>query len=94
MITNAISIIPGTSMDASAQLAPRYEALFVVSDCLRSHQDIEGLVRVLPIQLQPVLDFNYMSVFLNKDPRNENQPRRHISMPSVTAVLSASLDAI
>jgi len=65
MITNAISIIPGTSMDASAQLAPRYEALFVVSDCLRSHQDIEGLVRVLPIQLQPVLDFNYMSVFLN-----------------------------
>ncbi len=55
------------SMNTSAHLAPRYEALFRVSDCLRAHQDIEGLFRVLPLQLQPVLDFNYMSVFLNAD---------------------------
>jgi transcriptional regulator with GAF, ATPase, and Fis domain len=52
-------------MNNSAHLAPRYEALFRVSDCLRAHQDIEGLFRVLPLQLHPVLDFNYMSVFLN-----------------------------
>jgi formate hydrogenlyase transcriptional activator len=48
-------------------LAPRYEALFRVSDCLRAHQDIEGLFRVLPLQLHPVLDFNYMSVLLNTE---------------------------
>jgi formate hydrogenlyase transcriptional activator len=65
MVTNAISIIPGSSMNNSAHLAPRYEALFRVSDCLRAHQDIEGLFRVLPLQLHPVLDFNYMSVLLN-----------------------------
>ncbi len=46
-------------------LAPRYEALFRVLDCLRGHRDIDGLFRVLPLQLHPVLDFNYMSVFLN-----------------------------
>ncbi len=51
-------------MNTSAHLAPRYEALFRVSDCLRAHQDIEGLFRVLPLQLHPVLDFNYMSVLL------------------------------
>ena len=64
MVTNAISTIPGNSMNISAHLAPRYEALFRVSDCLRAHQDIDGLFRVLPLQLHPVLDFNYMSVFL------------------------------
>ena len=52
-------------MNNSAHLVPRYEALFRVSDCLRAHQDIEGLFRVLPFQLHPILDFNYMSVFLN-----------------------------
>src|SRR5258706_11411919 len=55
------------SMNTSAHLAPRYEALFRVSDCLRAHKDLEGLFRVLPLQLHPVLDFNYMSVFLNAD---------------------------
>ena len=50
-----------------SHLAPRYEALFRVSDCLRAHQDIEALFRVLPFQLHPVLDFNYMSVFLNTE---------------------------
>jgi transcriptional regulator with GAF, ATPase, and Fis domain len=52
-------------MNTSAHLAPRYEALFRVSDCLRKHKDIEGLFRVLPLQLHPVLDFNYMSVLMN-----------------------------
>jgi transcriptional regulator with GAF, ATPase, and Fis domain len=65
MVTNAISNIPSNSMHTSAHLAPRYEALFRVSDCLRAHEDIEGLFRGLPLQLHPVLDFNYMSVFLN-----------------------------
>jgi len=41
-------------MNNSAHLAPRYEALFGVSDCLRAHQDIEGLFRILPLQLHPV----------------------------------------
>jgi transcriptional regulator with GAF, ATPase, and Fis domain len=54
-------------MNNSAHLALRYEALFRVADCLRAHQDIEGLLRVLPLQLHPVLDFNYMSVFLNTE---------------------------
>jgi len=58
-------------MNNSAHLAPRYEALFRVSDCLRAHQDIEGLFRVLPLQLHPVLDFNYMSVFLNIESADE-----------------------
>ena len=55
----------GSSMNNSAHLAPSYEALFRISDCLRVHRNIQGLFRVLPLQLQPVLDFNYMSVFLN-----------------------------
>jgi transcriptional regulator with GAF, ATPase, and Fis domain len=54
-------------MNNSGHLAPRYEALFRVYDCLRAHQDIEGLFRVLPLQLHPVLDFNYMSVYLNSE---------------------------
>jgi formate hydrogenlyase transcriptional activator len=54
-------------MNNLAHLAQRYEALFRVSDCLRAHQDIEGLFRLLPLQLHPLLDFNYMSVFLNTE---------------------------
>jgi transcriptional regulator with GAF, ATPase, and Fis domain len=65
MVTNAISIIPGSGMNTSAYVAPRYEALFRVFDCLRAHQDIQELFRVFPLQLHPVLDFNYMSVLLN-----------------------------
>src|SRR6266481_1992050 len=57
----------GNSMKNSAHFAPRYEALFRVSDCLRAHEDIEELFRVLPRQLHPVLDFNYMSFFLNSE---------------------------
>src|ERR1700730_1662378 len=49
----------------SAPLAPRYEALFRVSDCLRAHRDMQGLFRALPLQLHPVVDFNYMSVLLD-----------------------------
>jgi transcriptional regulator with GAF, ATPase, and Fis domain len=58
-------------MNNSAHLALRYETLFRVADCLRAHQDIEGLFRVLPLQLHPVLDFNYMSVFLNTESADE-----------------------
>jgi transcriptional regulator with GAF, ATPase, and Fis domain len=57
-------------MNYSAHLASRYEGLFRVSDCLRAHQDIEGLFRVFPAQLHPVLDFNYISVFLNAESAN------------------------
>src|SRR3984885_2211219 len=60
-----------SSLHAPAQLAPLYEALFRVSDSLRAHRDIEGLLRVLPFQLHPILDFEYMSVFLNRDLGNE-----------------------
>ena len=55
-----------SSMNNSPHLAPRYEALFRVSDCLSVHRDIGELLRVLPLQLHPVLDFDYMSVFLNQ----------------------------
>src|SRR6266478_7114274 len=58
-------------MNISAHLAPRYEALFRVSDCLSVHRDITELFRVLPFQLRPVLDFDYMSVFLNPETPNE-----------------------
>jgi len=59
-----------STMNHSTHFAPRYEALFRVSDCLRAHRDVEGLFRVLPFQLHPVLDFDYMSVFLNQDTGN------------------------
>jgi formate hydrogenlyase transcriptional activator len=58
------------SMNHSALLASRYEALFRVSDCLSVHRDITELFRVLPLQLHPVLDFDYMSVFLNSESAN------------------------
>lgn len=61
----------GSSMNNSVHLAPRYEALFRISDCHRVHRNIEGLFRVLPLQLQPVLDFNYMSAFLNSKSADE-----------------------
>ena len=54
-------------MNNAAQLAPRYEALFRVSDCLSAHQDLPNLFRALPGQLQPVLDFDYMSIFANAE---------------------------
>ena len=57
-------------MNNSAFLAPRYEALFRASDGLRMHRDIKELFRVLPFQLHPVLDFDYMSVFLTNEPGN------------------------
>src|ERR1700693_2907223 len=55
----------------SARLAPRYEALFRVSDCLRGHRNMQGLLRVLPLQLRPVVDFNYMSVLLDTGSADE-----------------------
>jgi len=54
-------------MHSCEQIAPRYEALFRVADCLKGHRDIEGLFRDLPFQLQPALDFDYMSVYLSKE---------------------------
>jgi formate hydrogenlyase transcriptional activator len=57
-------------MSHSAQFAPRYEALFNVSDSLREYRDIKELFQALPLQLQPVLDFDYMSVFLNDESSN------------------------
>ncbi len=57
-------------MNDSAYLAPRYEALFRISDGLRVYRDIKELFRVLPLQLHPVLDFDYMSVFLNNESSN------------------------
>jgi len=57
-------------MNHSEQFAPRYEALFNVSDSLREYRDIRELFQVLPLQLQPVLDFDYMSVFLNDESSN------------------------
>jgi transcriptional regulator with GAF, ATPase, and Fis domain len=58
-------------MNNSAYLAPRYEALFGVSDRLRVNRDIRELFRVLPLQLRPVLDFDYMSVFLSAQSSNQ-----------------------
>src|ERR1700683_4280621 len=60
----------GDGLISSGHFAPRYEALFRVSDCLRAHRDMQGLLRVLPLQLRPVVDFNYMSVFLNAESAN------------------------
>ena len=56
-----------SGMNNSAHLAPRYEALFRVFDRLRVHRDLEAFFRVLPLQLHPVLDFDYMSIFLDKE---------------------------
>jgi len=55
-------------MHYSASPAVRYEALFRASDCLMVHRDLDGLFRDLPLQLHPVLDFDYMSVFLSQEP--------------------------
>jgi transcriptional regulator with GAF, ATPase, and Fis domain len=57
-------------MNSSAHLAPRYEALFRVSDCLRVHRDVESLFRVLPFQLRALLDFDYISVFIKNESGN------------------------
>ncbi len=59
-----------TSMNDSTYLAPRYEALFRVSDCLRGSRDIGELLRTLPLQLHPVVDFDYMSLYLNNKSSN------------------------
>jgi transcriptional regulator with GAF, ATPase, and Fis domain len=64
------AVADGDGLIGSAHLAPRYEALFRVSDCLRAHRDMQGLFRDLPLQLRPVVDFNYMSVFLNAESAN------------------------
>jgi len=60
-----------SGMVHSAHLAPRYEALFQVSDSLRVHRNLRALFRVLPLQLRPVLDFDYMSVFLSAESSNQ-----------------------
>ncbi len=54
-----------------------------IFDALRVHRDPDQLVRVLPRALQPVLDFDYMSLFLDREvargamwyvPHGEDQP--------------------
>jgi len=54
-----------------------------IFDALRVHRDPDQLVRVLPRALQPVLDFDYMSLFLDRGvargavwyvPHGEDQP--------------------
>ena len=54
-----------------------------IFDALRVHRDPDQLVRVLPRALQPVLDFDYMSLFLDREvargamwyvPPGEDQP--------------------
>jgi formate hydrogenlyase transcriptional activator len=54
-----------------------------IFDALRVHRDLDQLVRVLPRALQPVLDFDYMSLFLDREvargamwyvPHGEDQP--------------------
>jgi formate hydrogenlyase transcriptional activator len=54
-----------------------------IFDALRVHRDLDQLVRVLPRALQPVLDFDYMSLFLDRKvargatwyvPHGEDQP--------------------
>jgi len=70
-------------LNGSAHTAARYEALFRVSDCLMAHRDLAELLRALPYQLKPVLEFDYISVFLNREShrriqwyvfRNEDPP--------------------
>ncbi len=48
----------------TAPLSSRYEALFHVCDSLRGHRHIPDLFRALPLQLQNVLEFDYLSVLL------------------------------
>jgi len=38
-----------------------------IFDALRVYRDPDQLVRVLPRALQPVLDFDYMSLFLDRE---------------------------
>src|SRR5271165_942536 len=66
----AQSVRLGSNMHYSAFPAIRYEALFRASDCLGAHHDLEKLFRALPVQLQPVLNFDYMSIFLREEPGN------------------------
>src|SRR5262249_41623457 len=44
--------------------APRYEALFRASDSWRARRDLKELLENLPSQLQPLVDFDYMSLLL------------------------------
>jgi transcriptional regulator with GAF, ATPase, and Fis domain len=57
-------------MDNSVQIAVRYEELFRISDSLRAYRDLRELFRALPMQLQPILEFDCMSVFLNLAPES------------------------
>jgi len=47
--------------------ASRYEALFGASDSWRVGSDLKELMETLPSQLQPLVDFDYMSVLLKKE---------------------------
>ena len=52
-------------------IASRYEALFGVSDSWRVGCDLTELMQTLPSQLQPLVDFDCMSVFLRREPSAE-----------------------
>src|ERR1700722_958003 len=71
MSAAASACLESSGMAHPAHLALRYEALFQVSDSLRVHRDLRALFRVLPLQLRPVLDFDYMSVFLSAESSNQ-----------------------
>jgi transcriptional regulator with GAF, ATPase, and Fis domain len=62
---------PETAAHHPASLASRYEALFRAADFLRSYRDLPGLFRALPYRLRPVLDFDYMSIFLDAEGEND-----------------------
>jgi formate hydrogenlyase transcriptional activator len=50
------------SITEEAGFAPRYEALFRASDSWRARRDLRDFLESLPSQLQPLVDFDYMSV--------------------------------
>jgi formate hydrogenlyase transcriptional activator len=62
--------LPTVMLNTSSNFAPTYEMLFRVTDCLRTHRDIEGLLRDLPSQLRSVLHFDCVSVYLRKGSGN------------------------
>ncbi len=58
-------------LKAYTPVAPRHEALFRLSDCLREHRALQEFLRTLPGRLRPVVDFGYLSLLLVKAPGEE-----------------------
>src|SRR5262249_17357805 len=51
--------------------ASRYEVLFRASDSWRARRDLTELLQSLPSQLQPLVEFDYLSVLLKKESAQE-----------------------